>query len=143
MAEKRQNDREVWYQIDNSLITTLPDTWGLQKKFILLAVNKWNSDYQRVILGGLTCDNDDYYATDANKGRVHLPRFERYEEPLYIGFFHTGAYQESLGGFGGIQHCLIPSPKHILIDKNEDGTFKYELFAEEQKAENVMKTLGY
>lgn len=143
LAEKRQNDREVWYQIDNSLITTLPDTWGLQKKFILLAVNKWNSDYQRVILGGLTCDNDDYYATDANKGRVHLPRFERYEEPLYIGFFHTGAYQESLGGFGGIQHCLIPSPKHILIDKNEDGTFKYELFAEEQKAETVMKTLGY
>lgn len=143
LGEKRQNDREVWYQIDNSLITTLPDTWGLQKKFILLAVNKWDSDYQRVILGGLTCDNDDYYSTEANMGRVHLPRIERYEEPLYIGFFHTGAYQESLGGFGGIQHCLIPSPKHILIDKDADGEFTYEVFAQEQKPEQVMKTLGF
>jgi arginine decarboxylase len=143
LGEKRQNDREAWYLINNSLITTLPDTWGLQKKFILLAVNKWDREYQRVILGGLTCDNDDYYSTEANSGRVHLPRIERYEEPLYIGFFHTGAYQESLGGFGGIQHCLIPSPKHILVDRDESGQFTYEVFAEEQQPEGVMQTLGY
>jgi arginine decarboxylase len=143
LGEKRQNDREIWYQIDNSLITTLPDTWGLSKKFILLAINRWNAEYQRVILGGLTCDNDDYYDTEANMGRVYMPKVERYEEPLYIGFFHTGAYQESLGGFGGIQHCLIPSPKHILVDKDENGNFTYEIFAEEQKVEGVLNTLGY
>ena len=40
---------------------------------------------------------------------------------VYLGFFNTGAYQETIGGFGGLQHCLIPSPKHILIDKDEDG----------------------
>jgi arginine decarboxylase len=143
LGEKRQNDREVWYILNNSLITTLPDIWGLSKKFILLPINKWLSEYQRVILGGLTCDNDDYYSAEANTGQVYLPRIEKYEEPLYLGFFHTGAYQETLGGFGGIQHCLIPSPKHILVDKDKDGNFVYEMFAEEQKADSVLKILGY
>jgi arginine decarboxylase len=65
------------------------------------------------------------------------------EEPLYIGFFHTGAYQESLGGYGGIQHCLIPAPKHVLIDRNEDGEITTELFAKEQSSGSMMKLLGY
>jgi arginine decarboxylase len=65
------------------------------------------------------------------------------EEPLYIGFFHTGAYQESLGGYGGIQHCLIPAPKHVLINRNEDGEITTELFAKEQTSESMMKLLGY
>ena len=25
----------------------------------------------------------------------------------------------NIGGFGGLQHCLIPHPKHILISKNK------------------------
>jgi arginine decarboxylase len=65
------------------------------------------------------------------------------EEPLYIGFFHTGAYQESLGGYGGIQHCLIPAPKHVLISRNEDGEISTKLFAPEQGSESMLKVLGY
>ena len=61
----------------------------------------------------------------------------------YIGFFHTGAYQESLGGYGGIQHCLIPAPKHVLIDRDESGEVRHWLFAEDQKEENMLKILGY
>src|SRR5215218_6321328 len=49
---KRQYDRECWYMIDSSFITTLPDTWGIGEKFLLLPVNKWNDEYQRVVLGG-------------------------------------------------------------------------------------------
>ena len=65
------------------------------------------------------------------------------EDPLYIGFFHTGAYQESLGGYGGIQHCLIPAPKHVIIDREEDGEIVTKLFAMEQSAKSMMKILGY
>jgi len=65
------------------------------------------------------------------------------EEQLFIGFFHTGAYQESLGGYGGIQHCLVPAPKHVLIDRNEDGEITTTLFAEQQKEESMLKILGY
>ena len=36
------------------------------------------------------------------------------KEPLYLGFFHTGAYQDAISGYGGIKHCLIPSPNKLL-----------------------------
>ena len=117
---KEQNDKEVWYMVDSSFITTLPDTWGIKQKFILLAVNCWNKEFSRVNLGGLTCDSDDYYNMESVKNRVFMPTFER-GKPQYLGFFHTGAYQESLGGYGGIQHCLIPAPKHVLIDRDANG----------------------
>jgi arginine decarboxylase len=93
-------------------------------------------------MGGLTCDSMDYYNSEAHTGEVFLPMIND-EEPLYIGFFHTGAYQESLGGYGGIQHCLVPAPKHVLIDRNEDGEITTRLFAAEQSAESMLKVLGY
>lgn len=140
--EKRQNDKETWNMIDSSFITTLPDTWGIKQKFILLSINNWDKEYHRVNLGGLTCDSDDYYIMESVKSRVFLPKVEG-NEPLYIGFFHTGAYQESLGGYGGIQHCLIPAPKHVLIDRDEDGKYTTRLFAKEQSSKSMMKILGY
>ena len=139
---KIQNDKELWYMIDSSFITTLPDTWGIKQKFILLAINHWEKEYQRVNLGGLTCDSEDYYNMESVKNRVILPKFEK-GDPLYIGFFHTGAYQESLGGYGGIQHCLIPAPKHVLIDHDETNGYTTRLFAKEQSAKSMMKILGY
>lgn len=141
--KKVQNDKEIWYMIDSSFITTLPDTWGIKQRFILLAINGWEREYQRVNLGGLTCDSEDYYTMESVKNRVFLPMYDEAKEPLYIGFFHTGAYQESLGGYGGIQHCLIPAPKHVLIDRGENGEITTRLFAKEQSAKSMMKILGY
>lgn len=142
--QKQQNDRELWYMIDSSFITTLPDTWGINQRFILLAINHWDKEYQRVNLGGLSCDGLDYYNTEAHSEQIFLPKIGHgKDEPLYIGFFHTGAYQESLAGYGGIQHCLIPSPKHVLIDRNENGEITTKLFAKEQTYKSMLKTLGY
>lgn len=140
--QKQQNDREYWNMIDSSFMTTLPDTWAIHQRFILLAVNNWDVEYQRVFLGGLTCDSHDYYNAEAHANAVFLPKFDP-EEPLYIGLFHTGAYQESLGGYGGIQHCLIPAPKHIIIDIDENGEYFTKLFAKEQSYKSMLKTLGY
>jgi arginine decarboxylase len=142
--QKQQNDNEKWYMIDSSFITTLPDTWGIKQKFILLSINKWENEYQRVNLGGLTCDSEDYYNSESHVNQVFLPKTEPTDdEPLYLGFFHTGAYQESLGGYGGIQHCLIPAPKHVIIDRDENGEISTRLFAKEQSAKSMLKILGY
>ncbi len=141
---KKQNDRETWYNIDSSFITTLPDTWGINQRFILLAVNHWDKQYQPVNLGGLTCDSMDYYNSESHTNQVFLPALDpKNKVPLYIGFFHTGAYQESLGGYGGIQHCLIPAPKHVLIDLDENGEPFTKLFAKEQSYKSMLKILGY
>lgn len=140
--EKQQNDNERWYMVNSSFITTLPDTWGINQRFILLAINNWTNEYQRVNLGGLTCDSHDYYNAESHKNRVFLPKLSS-PEPLYIGFFHTGAYQEALGGYGGIQHCLIPAPKHVIIDRDEDGEMITRLFAKEQSPKSMLRVLGY
>ena len=142
--QKNQNDREKWYMIDSSFITTLPDTWGISQRFILLAINNWEREYQRVNLGGVTCDSMDFYNTEAHANQVFLPKLDpNDEEPQYIGFFHTGAYQESLAGYGGIQHCLVPAPKHVLITRDENGEIVTKLFAKEQSFKSMLKTLGY
>jgi arginine decarboxylase len=140
--QKRQNDREVWNMIDSSFITTLPDTWAINQKFILLSVNHWDQEYERVFLGGLTCDSEDYYNAEAHTNAIFLPKLKD-DEPLYIGLFHTGAYQDSLAGYGGIQHCLIPAPKQIIIDLDEDGEYTTKLFAKEQSHKSMLKILGY
>ncbi|APQ17608.1 type III PLP-dependent enzyme domain-containing protein [Maribacter hydrothermalis] len=142
LYQKQQNDREKWNMIDSSFITTLPDTWAINKRFIMLPINRWHDEYERVLLGGLTCDSDDYYNSEQNMNAIYLPKYRK-DKPLYIGFFNTGAYQESIGGYGGLQHCLIPQPKHILIDKDENGNFTHKLFRAQQKAEDLLDILGY
>ena len=140
--QKQQNDRESWYMIDSSFMTTLPDIWGINQRYILLAINNWDREYQRVFLGGLTCDSEDYYNGESHSNAIFLPKL--LGGPQYIGFFHTGAYQESLGGFGGIQHCLIPAPKHIIIDRDKsDNEYYTRLFAKEQSYRSMMRILGY
>ncbi len=142
LDQKKQNDREQWDIIDSSFMTTLPDIWAMNQRFILLAVNNWELPYERVFLGGLTCDSQDYYSEEAHVNAIFLPKFDK-EKPLYIGFFHTGAYQEALGGYGGIQHCLLPAPKHIIITKDENDDYTTKLFAKEQSAVSMLKNLGY
>jgi arginine decarboxylase len=143
LAEKQQNDSERWYMIDGSLMTTLPDAWGIGERFILLPINKWQNEYQRVNIGGLSCDNSDYYNSEIHESQVYLPTLGEDKEPLYLGFFHTGAYQDSISGYGGIKHCLLPSPKHIIIDRNEEGNLVDRLYAEEQSSEQMLGLLGY
>jgi arginine decarboxylase len=142
LYQKRQNDKEHWNMIDSSFMTTLPDSWAINKRFVMLPINRWNSDYERVLLGGLTCDSDDYYNSEQHINAIYLPRFNK-DNPLYIGFFNTGAYQDTVGGFGGLQHCLIPNPKHIIVDRDKNGELTYKVFSEEQPASAMMRLLGY
>ncbi|RLD62983.1 MAG: arginine decarboxylase [Bacteroidetes bacterium] len=142
LYQKQQNDREKWDMINSSFITTLPDSWAIKKQFVMLAINRWQESYERVLLGGLTCDSDDYYNIDQHIDAIYLPKYDD-KNPLYIGFFNTGAYQETLGGYGGLQHCLIPQPKHIIIDIDDEGNHDIKVFREEQNHNDFLEILGY
>lgn len=142
LYQKKQNDREKWNMINSSFITTLPDSWAISKRFVMLPLNRWEDEYERVFLGGLTCDSDDYYNSEQHVAAIYLPKYKE-NKPLYIGFFNTGAYQESIGGYGGLQHCLIPAPKHVLIDRDENNNITTKLFANQQTSEQLLNILGY
>lgn len=142
LYQKKQNDREKWNMINSSFITTLPDSWSINKRFVMLPINRWYSKYERVLLGGLTCDSDDYYNSEQHINAIYLPEYD-VDRDLFIGFFNTGAYQETIGGFGGVQHCLIPHPKHILIQRDAEGRLTTEIFKEQQRSEELLNILGY
>jgi len=142
LYQKSQNDREAWNIIDSSFMTTLPDTWAINRRFLMLPINRWESMYERVFLGGLTCDSDDYYNSEQHLNAIYLPKFRTHDD-LYIGFFNTAAYQDNIGGHGGLHHCLIPGPKHVLIDRDENGALTTEVFSDEQTADQMLSLLGY
>lgn len=143
LEQKQQNEKELWYMVDNSLMNTIPDAWSISEKFILLPVNKWSNEYSQVHIGGISCDHSDYYNSEDFNQQVNLPLYSNEEEPLYIGFFHTGAYQDSISGYGGIKHCLIPAPKQIVIDRDEKGNFVDRIYRNEQTVEDMLQILGY
>lgn len=140
--QKKQNDRESWNMIDGSFMTTLPDTWAINDRFIMLPLNRWDKTYERVLLGGLTCDSDDYYNAEQHINAIYLP-VTHPQDPLYIGFFNTGAYQETLSGHGGLKHCLIPGPKKVIITNDEEGNLVDYLESKEQTSESMLQILGY
>lgn len=144
LEHKKQNDAEHWYIINNSLMNTIPDAWSILEKFILLPINHWDKEYQKINIGGISCDHSDYYNSEEMNQQVFLPKIDNnIEEPLYIGFFHTGAYQDAISGYGGIKHCLIPSPKHIVVDRDKTGNFVTKIFREQQVPEDMLRILGY
>ena len=142
LGQKRQNEKELWYMMDGSFITQLPDIWGLKEKFIMLPINNWDNTHHKVNIGGLTCDSKDYYDSEAHTTEVFLPKIVNGNK-LYFGFFNTGAYQDALGGYGGIQHCLIPASKHVVIDRDINGNIKSWLFNDEQTDQSMLRILGY
>jgi arginine decarboxylase len=103
-------------------------------------VNNWDAEYERVNIGGMTCDSQDFYNQEAHVNAIFMPKTRKLQ---YLAFFNTGAYQEVLSGVGGIHHCLIPTPKHVLIRRNKDETLNFEVLNEEQNSKQVLKILGY
>lgn len=95
-----------------SFTITLADSWVINKLFIMLFTNKWNKKNNPVLLGGLTYYSEGYYNSEQHINEMYLPVYEK-DNLLYIAFFNTGVYQESIGGFSGLQHCLIPHPKKL------------------------------
>ena len=144
LEQKHQNDTEIWYIINNSLMNTIPDAWSIHEKFILLPINKWGNEYSRINIGGISCDHSDYYNSEDFNQEVLLPAYPKDDkEPLYLGFFHTGAYQDSISGYGGIKHCLIPTPKHVIIDRDDKGNIIDYVYRNEQSSDDMFKILGY
>lgn len=144
LEAKYQNDTESWYIINNSLMNTIPDAWSMHEKFILLPINKWDQPYQRTNIGGISCDHSDYYNSEDFNQEVMLPRHQNNDkEALYLGFFHTGAYQDAISGYGGIKHCLIPSPKQVIVEQDEQGQLTDYIYRDEQTVEDMFHILGY
>ena len=126
VAEKKESDATPpWYIIDSSFVVALPDAWACNHRFDVLPLNHLDKDFSPVVLGGLTCDEDDFYGETQHGRPVCLPNLPAKgtdEEPLRVAFFNTGAYQDNLAGIGGLQHCMMEAPQQLLA-RVIDGDF--------------------
>ena len=72
---------------DNSLMNTIPDSWGISERFILCRSTKWYNDFTRVNIGGITCDNGDFTIVKYTRIRSICLHPEKNDtEPLYSDF---------------------------------------------------------
>jgi len=136
---KENNSKLPWYLIDGSIMSSFPDSWALSEHFIVLPLNHLDKPFRRVQLGGMTCDSDDVYPPKPSKSPLYLPVDS---EDLYIGFFSIGAYQEMLGGVRGSKHCVLPEAYELIIDRQENGSYEFEMIVG-QTIDDVLRNLGY
>lgn len=118
-----KNDDKFWYVIDNSFMTSLPNTWALQEDFLILPINLIENKMIPVRLAGNSCDGDDVYYYQS-KPEFMLPEIKE-GQTLYIGIFGMGAYQEILSGIGGIHHCLNREEHDLIIYKKKNKNCFY------------------
>lgn len=138
VEEKPAGGGAAWYLVDSSLMVSLPDSWGIGQKFIVLPLNGYDRPTRRVWLGGLTCDSDDVYREAGEPGYLTLPAADG---ELYLGFFGTGAYQEMLSGVRGVHHCLLPEAKELIVERDAAGERRRVMHG--QTSRNVLSVLGY
>lgn len=139
VAAKDNLSQKPWYMIDGSIMSSFPDSWALGEHFIVLPLTHLDKPFQKVQLGGITCDSDDVYPPKGSDSPLYLPVET---EDLYIGFFSIGAYQEMLGGVRGSKHCVLPEANELIVDFDENGRFQFELL-HGQATGDVLRNLGY
>ena len=139
VTAKDNRSQLPWYIIDGSIMSSFPDSWALQEHFIVLPLNHLDKPFQQVQLGGITCDSDDVFPPKTSRSPLYLPVET---DDLYIGFFSIGAYQEMLGGVGGSKHCVVPEAYEVIIDRDGDGRYQFQILAGQSEAD-VLSNLGY
>lgn len=139
IAAKDNGSELPWYIIDGSIMTSFPDSWALGEHFICLPLTHLDQPFQQVQLGGITCDSDDVYPPKKSAAPLYLPCET---DELYVGFFGIGAYQEMLGGVRGSKHCVLPEAYELIIDRDDNGRYQFEVL-QGQTAADVLRNLGY
>lgn len=134
VAEKNVSNKQKtkWYIVDGSFMNDLTDTWALRQKWHIVPVNNMRTKkMERTWLAGSSCDSDDKYT--AGGGYIPLPRLDE-DETLFVAFFDTGAYQDSLAS----HHCLLSSPLKLMATNGE-----IKIIRKRETPEEVGKLFGW
>ena len=109
--------------VNFSLFQSLPDVWGIDQIFPVMPINGLDRPLRRrAVIQDITCDSDgriDRYV-DGQGVETTLPLPEEKDgDPLLMGFFMTGAYQEILGDM----HNLFGDTHSVDVHRTEGGHY--------------------
>ena len=126
--------------VNFSLFQSLPDVWGIDQIFPVMPIRGLNRPLtRRAVIQDITCDSDgriDHYV-DGQGIETTLPLPENDPaQPLLMGFFMTGAYQEILGDM----HNLFGDTHSVDVRVNPAG--RYDV-TETVNGDTVAQVLRY
>ncbi|MEM6996205.1 MAG: biosynthetic arginine decarboxylase [Myxococcota bacterium] len=108
------------YLANFSIFQSLPDAWSIDHVFPAAPLSRHGERptlYTEIV--DITCDSDGCVTSFAHpdENLRYLPLHERREgEPYYLGFFMTGAYQDSLAN----EHNLFGRTHEVVVRQPED-----------------------
>ena len=126
-----------------SIFQSLPDHWAIDQLFPAMPVNRLKEKPTlSATLCDITCDSDgkvDKFI-DLKDVKTEIPLHEpRKDEPYYVAFFLTGAYQDILG----MRHNLFGKPNEAHIVVNEDEDFRVQQIIPADTIEEMLHTVHY
>ncbi|MDC0661355.1 biosynthetic arginine decarboxylase [Marinobacter sp. SS21] len=126
--------------VNFSLFQSLPDVWGIDQIFPVLPINGLNRPLdRRAVIQDITCDSDGridrYVDGQGIESTLPIPAQDP-RQPMLIGFFMVGAYQEILGDM----HNLFGDTHSVDIRRDADGRYQ---ISETIAGDTVEKILRY
>ncbi len=136
--EKLQVKLQERYLINASIFQSLPDYWGLNQHFPVMPLHHLETTPHRAAsLWDITCDSDGEIGFNPDKP-LYLHDINLDKEDYFLGFFNTGAYQETLG----MNHNLFTKPSEYTIVIDEFG-YKVSNEIESKSILNILDSIGY
>lgn len=129
--------------VNFSLFQSLPDIWGIDQIFPILPIHGLHRPFtRRAVIQDITCDSDGridrYVDGQGVETTLPLPEAEP-GEPLLIGFFMTGAYQEILGDM----HNLFGDTHSVDVQLAQDGTMSVSEPAQGDTVADVLRYVNF
>ncbi len=110
------------YLLNFSVFRSLPDAWALDQLFPVVPLQRLDEQPDaKGTIADITCDSDgkvDAFIGDLEGERPFLPLHEIGSGPYYVGFFLTGAYQDTLGDMHNLFGRMDEA--HVIIDSDEE-----------------------
>ncbi|MFW5823875.1 MAG: biosynthetic arginine decarboxylase [Marinobacter sp.] len=129
--------------VNFSLFQSLPDIWGIDQIFPVLPVSGLDRAVsRRAVIQDITCDSDgriDRYV-DGQGVETTLPLPEHDDhQPMLIGFFMTGAYQEILGDM----HNLFGDTHSVDVRLDEHGRYHVSAPIEGDTVADILRYVNF
>lgn len=109
--------------VNFSLFQSLPDVWGIDQIFPVMPITGLTRPLtRRAVIQDITCDSDgriDHYVDGQGlETTLPLPEHDP-DQPMLMGFFMTGAYQETLGDM----HNLFGDTHSVDVRRTGNGGY--------------------
>ncbi len=125
-----------------SVFQSIPDVWAIDQIFPIVPLSGLHRPvHRRGVVQDLTCDSDGtvslYVDGDGVEGTLPLPEPEP-GEPLWLGIFMVGAYQEILGD----RHNLFGATDSVNVEVDGDG-YRFAAAERGDSVGGVLASVGF